>query len=140
MWARVEDGAGTRLPYRAIEVGDIRCNRTTWGVYVGERYVPLLDDRVAADLALRDAFFAALPGTLLFAPRAQQTVRILRGMLRCPKIVPLTLSWTTQIRAPRRRTPRASATASDPVTFVMHNFMDARDVAPAWALLQRRHR
>ena len=24
-----------------------------------------------------------------------------------------------------------------PVTFVMHSFMDARDVAPAWALLQR---
>ena len=65
VWVRIEDGAGTRLPYRAVEVGDIRCNRTVWGAYVGERYVPLLDDREPGDLALRDAFFAALPGNLL---------------------------------------------------------------------------
>ena len=40
VWARIEDGAGTRLPYRALQFGDIRCNRTTWGVFVGDRYVP----------------------------------------------------------------------------------------------------
>ncbi|MEO5842827.1 MAG: radical SAM domain-containing protein [Acidimicrobiales bacterium] len=136
VWARVEDGAGTRLPYRAIEVGDIRCNRTTWGVYVGSRYVPLLDDRVAADMALRDAFFAALPGSLLFAPRAQQTVRVLRGVLRRPKIIPLTLSWTKRF-VRRAGGLRALRHGIRPVTFVMHNFMDARDVAPAWALLQQ---
>ncbi|HUP76642.1 MAG TPA: hypothetical protein VM282_26645 [Acidimicrobiales bacterium] len=135
VWARVEDGAGTRLPYRAIEVGDIRCNRTTWGVYVGERYVPLLDDRVPADLALRDAFFAALPGTLLFAPRAQQTVRVIRGVLRGPKVIPLTLWWVKRF-VRRAGGLRALRHGIRPVTFVMHNFMDARDVAPAWALLQ----
>ncbi|MEO8696826.1 MAG: radical SAM domain-containing protein [Acidimicrobiales bacterium] len=135
VWARVEDGAGTRLPYRAIEVGDIRCNRTTWGVYVGERYVPLLDDRVPADLALRDAFFAALPGTLLFAPRVQQTVRVVRGVLRHPKILPLALSWTRRF-VRRAGGLRALRHGIRPVTFVMHNFMDARDVAPAWKLLR----
>ena len=136
VWARVEDGAGVRLPYRAVEVGDIRCNRSVWGLYVGDRYVPLLDDREPADLALRDAFYDALPGNLLFAPRAQQAVRVLRGVRRAPRLVPLALSWT------RRFVRRAGGLLAfrhgvHPVTFVMHSFMDARDVAPAWALLQR---
>lgn len=136
VWARVEDGAGVRLPYRAVEVGDIRCNRSVWGLYVGDRYVPLLDDREPADLALRDAFYEALPGNLLFAPRAQQAVRVLRGVRRAPRLVPLALSWT------RRFVRRAGGLLAfrhgvHPVTFVMHSFMDARDVAPAWALLQR---
>lgn len=136
VWDRVEDGAGVRLPYRAVEVGDIRCNRTVWGLYVGDRYVPLLDDREPADLALRDAFYDALPGNLLFAPRAQQTVRIMRGIRRAPRVVPLALSWS------RRFVRRAGGLGAfrhgaHPVTFVMHSFMDARDVAPAWTLLQR---
>ncbi|MEO8697293.1 MAG: radical SAM domain-containing protein, partial [Acidimicrobiales bacterium] len=63
VWAQVQLGAGTRLPFEAIAVGDLRCNRTTWGIYVGERYIPLLDDGVADDLALRDLFFEAFPGS-----------------------------------------------------------------------------
>jgi hypothetical protein len=136
VWARIEDGAGTRLPYRAIEVGDVRCNRTVWGLYVGERYVPLLDDREPADLALRDAFFAAVPRSLLFASRAQQVVRVVRGVRRAPRIVPLTLSWARRF-VRRAGGLRAVRHGVRPVTFVMHSFMDARDVAPAWALLQQ---
>jgi hypothetical protein len=135
VWARVEEGAGSRLPYRAIEIGDIRCNRTVWGCYVGDHYVPLLDDREAGDLALRDAFFAAVPRTLLGASRAQQTVRVLRGIRRVPRVVPLTVSWARRF-ARRAGGFRAFRHGVHPVTFVMHSFMDARDVAPAWALLQ----
>ena len=51
VWAEIERGAGTRLPFRAVQLGDERCNRATWGVYVGDRYVPLLDDREPRDLA-----------------------------------------------------------------------------------------
>jgi hypothetical protein len=135
VWARIEDGAGTRLPHRAIEVGDIRCNRTVWGLYVGERYVPLLDDREIGDLALRDAFFDALPSNLLFAPRARQAIQIARGVRRAPRVVPLALSWA--LRFVRRAGGLASFRHGvHPVTFVMHNFIDARDVAPAWALMQ----
>ena len=136
VWARVEDGAGVRLPYRAVEVGDIRCNRSVWGLYVGDRYVPLLDDREPADLALRDAFYDALPGNLLFAPHTQQAVRILRGVRRAPRVVPLALSWARRF-ARRAGGLREFRHGVHPVTFVMHSFMDARDVAPAWALLQR---
>jgi hypothetical protein len=136
VWARIEDGAGTRLPYRAIEVGDIRCNRTTWGVYVGDRYVPVLDDRDPRDLAVRDSFFAVVPDTLLFLSRSQQVARILRGTLRHPHAVPRALGWSARFlrRAGGLRSLRHGVR---PVTFVMHNFMDARDVAPAWSLLQQ---
>ncbi|MEO7261735.1 MAG: radical SAM domain-containing protein, partial [Jatrophihabitantaceae bacterium] len=34
VWAQVEAGAGTRLPFRALQVGDERCNRTTYGFYI----------------------------------------------------------------------------------------------------------
>ncbi|MGE0305935.1 MAG: radical SAM domain-containing protein [Acidimicrobiia bacterium] len=136
VWARIEQGAGTRLPYRAVEVGDIRCNRTTWGVFVGDRYVPLLDDREPRDLALRDSLFTMLPGNLLFAPRWQQTVRVVRSVARAPRVLPQTLGWL------RRMVGRAGGVRSlrhgvQSVTFIMHNFMDARDVAPAWQLLQQ---
>ena len=32
VWAQIERGAGTRLPWRAIQVGDARCNRVAWGL------------------------------------------------------------------------------------------------------------
>ena len=60
VWAQVEAGAGTRLPFRALQVGDERCNRTTYGFYVGDDYFPILDEREPADLAVRDAFFTLL--------------------------------------------------------------------------------
>ena len=135
VWEQIEQGAGTRLPYRAIEVGDIRCNRTVWGLYVGDHYVPFLDDRDRADLAFRDAFFDALPGSLLFAPRAQQVARVVRSVVRRPRVVPLALRWIRRF-VHRAGGVRAFRHGVHPVTFVMHNFMDARDVAPAWALLQ----
>ena len=39
VWAEVERGAGGHLPWNAFQIGDERCNRTAYGVYVGERYV-----------------------------------------------------------------------------------------------------
>jgi len=29
VWAEAERGAGRRLPYKALQVGDLRCNRAT---------------------------------------------------------------------------------------------------------------
>jgi hypothetical protein len=135
VWERIEAGAGSRLPYRAIEVGDIRCNRTTWGVYVGDRYVPILDDRDPRDLAARDSFFAVVPDTLLFLSRSQQVIRVLRGVVRHPRSVPRALAWSARFvrRAGGARSLRHGVR---PVTFVLHNFMDARDVAAAWSLLR----
>jgi hypothetical protein len=56
------------LPYKALQVGDLRCNRVTYGLWAGDRYVPLLDDTDPRDLRARDVFLSRLPGNLLFAP------------------------------------------------------------------------
>ena len=69
LWARVEAGAGTRLPNRALQFGDERCNRTAYGFYVGEDWFPLLDDQDPADLHTRDMYFAYLGG-MNFAGRS----------------------------------------------------------------------
>lgn len=138
VWAEVERGAGTSLDYRVFENGDVRCNRTAYGFYVGDRWLPFIDSTDARDLVSRDAFFTYL-GHVNFAgtTSAQLLVKLLRVILAHPRVVPIAGQWF--IRAVRRagvrdllRTRRIA-----PVTFVMHQFMDASDVAPAWELMQQ---
>jgi len=52
------------------------------------------------------------------------------GLVVVPDRVDATCPRTQQCRAMRRERPKA-------VTYVMHSFMDARYVRPAWELLQR---
>lgn len=47
-------------PYQIVQVGDVRCNRTAWGFYVGDGWHGLLDPDDPA--GLRDAFFSHLGG------------------------------------------------------------------------------
>lgn len=136
VWAEVERGVGTRLPYSALQVGDARCNRSTWGLWVGDRYVPVLDDRDPGDLRARDAFLAAFPGTFLFTSRPLAVARIVRTLLSRPGLVPLALAWAVRL-VRRAGGPWALRHGVHPTTYVLHSFMDARDVAPAWDLLQR---
>lgn len=62
VWAQIDAGAGGRLPFRAIQYGDVRCNRTAYGFYLGERGHSILGDEDAADLAVRDVFSRHLGG------------------------------------------------------------------------------
>jgi hypothetical protein len=134
VWAEIERGAGGHLPWNVFQIGDERCNRTAYGAYVGDRYVQLLDDRVPADLEVRDAFFEAFGGMDFEAPHL--AVRLLRAFAGYPRGVPLTLRWLA--RFVRRAGPAALARQGiQPITFVMHSFMDAKDVRPAWESLQR---
>ena len=126
---------GARLPCHAFQIGDERCNRTAYGAYVGDRYIPLLDDRVPQDLRVRDAFYATVGAMDFTAPLL--VPRLARAFARRPGLVPLAVRWAGRFarraggwRRLLRHRPRA-------VTFVMHSFMDARDVRPAWELLQR---
>lgn len=135
VWARIERGAGTRLPHRALEVGDVRCNRVTWGMWAGDRYVPALDDADPRDLAARDVFLRVKTRNLLFARRPVAAVRVARALFGQPRALPVALAWSA--RFVRRLGPRALTGGLLPTTYVMHTFMDARDVAPAWELLQR---
>jgi hypothetical protein len=137
VWEEIERGVGTRIPYGALQIGDVRCNRTGYGADVGNRWVPLLDDRVPADLAARDAFVATFGGMDFAAPRAVLAGRLARALARRPGALLTGARWAVRfarraggVRAIRATPPRA-------VTYVMHSFMDARQVRPAWEGLQR---
>ena len=138
VWQQIERGAGAALDYRMLENGDVRCNRTAWGCYVGDRWHPWLDAADPRDVATRDAFFRYV-GDVSFGaePGAVLAVKMLRLLARRPQILGVALPWAwrfarrigvlTLLRERRIRS----------VTFVMHQFMDAAEVAPAWALLQQ---
>lgn len=136
VWAEIEAGAGTRLPYGALQMGDFRCNRTTWGMWVGDRYVPVLDDEDPGDLAARDAFLHGFPGNFLFASRAEMALRGARILATHRRDVPAGAAWLRRL-VRRAGGVRALRQGVRPTTFVMHRFMDAADVTPAWAALQR---
>ncbi|MFE1734495.1 radical SAM domain-containing protein [Streptomyces bacillaris] len=139
VWAEIERGAGARLDYRVFENGDVRCNRTAYGFYVGSRWCPFLDGDDPRDLAVRDAFFRYF-GKVTFTgtPPALLAARIVRVVARHPSTVVTGLRWLGRIarhggllRLVRHRM------RVRPVTFVMHQFMDADVVAPAWEMMQR---
>ncbi len=137
VWRRVEEGAGARLHYNAFQVGDVRCNRTAYGAYCGDRYVPLLDEDDERDARALDDFVTAFGGMDFVAPSAVLAARVARGVARHPRAIPSAAGWARRFasraggaRALRARPPRA-------ITFVMHAFMDADKVKPAWELLRR---
>ncbi len=140
VWARIEEGAGARLHPDAVQVGDPRCNRADRGLYVGERYVALLHEDDPRDArVLRDGL-ATFGGMDFDAPRALLAARLARAVARRPRALVSLAPWALRlvrraggVRALCRDRPR-------PVTFVMHSFMDAAQVRPAWELLQRGER
>lgn len=136
VWAEIERGAGARLPYKALQMGDLRCNRTTWGMWVGDRYVPVLDDQDPADLDARDAFLRAFPGNFLFASRPVMAIRMARVLAARRRDLPIGAAWLRRL-VRRSGGMRQLRQGVHPTTFVLHSFMDAADVAPAWEALQR---
>lgn len=136
VWAEVERGIGARLPHLAVQVGDERCTRTVWGLLAGERWVPVIDDLVPADLAARDRMFAAFGGVDFGASRGLLAIRLLRAAARHPQVIPAGACWVARL-ARRVGIGNLLRGRVRPLTFVMHMFMDADDVRPAWELLRR---
>ncbi len=137
VWAQVEEGAGTRLPFRALQVGDERCNRTTFGFYLGARYFPILDDEQAADLHVRDIFLRRLGGVRFSGTRWHVlAVKLARVVARHPSVALAFGGWVWRMV---RRTGVWSLLRHRvrPVTFVMHSFMDATEVSEAWTATGR---
>ena len=133
VWAEIERGAGTRLPWQHLQMGDPRCNRSAYGVLAGGRWTPLLDDR---DLTFRDAFLDAFGGMDFDRPPGILAVAVMRAVARRPRIVPAALGWAT--RFGRRAGPRRLLTGRPRgMTFVVHAFIDADVVRPAWEALER---
>jgi hypothetical protein len=137
VWAEIEAGAGARLPHSVFQFGDARCNRTAYGAVVDGCWVPFLDDRVAADMRVRESFFETFGGMDFDVPAPILGARLARAFAAHPEAVVRAGGWARRfvrraggVRAVMRGRPRA-------LTFVMHNFMDAEVVRPAWELLQR---
>lgn len=137
VWAQIEAGVGRRLPFRALQFGDERCNRTTFGFFVGQVYQPALDELNPADLATRDAFLRYFGGmSFSGTPLPLLAVLIARVVVRHPSVIAHAGRWLG--RTARSVGLRNVATKRlRPVTFEMHSFMDAADVAPAWEAITR---
>jgi hypothetical protein len=137
VWAEIEAGAGARLPHSVFQFGDARCNRTAYGALVGPRWVPFLDDRDPADMGVRESFFETFGGMDFDVPPLLLGARLARAFGAHPEAVVRAGGWARRfvrraggVRAVLNARPRA-------LTFVMHNFMDASVVRPAWELLKR---
>jgi len=137
VWAQIERGAGARLHWRALQIGDARCNRTAYGFWSGGRYVPLLDEDNPADARVLERFVDTFGGMDFDAGRAIVAARSARALAQRPRSIATAAGWARRfagraggIGALRRDAPQA-------VTLVMHSFMDAADVKPAWEALQR---
>ncbi|MGI8449615.1 MAG: hypothetical protein ACR2MP_21035 [Streptosporangiaceae bacterium] len=135
VWAQIERGAGARLDYHVFEHGDVRCNRAAYGFWAGDQWYPLLDGRDPRDLAVRDAFFRYFgPVSFTGTPGAVLAARI--AVITAGHPAALAGRWA--VRTVRRAgLRRLLAHRVRPVSYVMHQFMDAADVGPAWDLMRR---
>lgn len=135
VWEQLEAGARTPLPWRHLQMGDPRCNRSAYGVFAGGRWTALLDDEDPRDLRTRDRFLCSFGGMDFDRPRWAVAGAVTRVLVRHPSTAPQALRWAVRFarRAGLRRLlfgrPRA-------LTFVVHAFMDAAVVRPAWEALQ----
>ena len=136
IWSEIERGVGARLPYKALQVGDLRCNRTTYGFFSGDRYFPVLDDENAHDLAVRDAFLQRLGGVSFSGtPPLMLLGKLLRVVARHPSVVVVAFGWALRMLR-KVGALHVLRNGIRPVTFVMHSFMDAAEVQPAWQAMQ----
>jgi hypothetical protein len=137
VWAQIERGVGTTLDYRLFEHGDVRCNRVAYGFWAGDRWYPLLDGADPRDLAVRDAFLRYFgPVNFTGTPVPLLAARVALIMARHLRISLLAAGWAARTMW-RVGLGRLLAHGVRPVTYVMHQFMDAAEVKPAWELMQR---
>ncbi len=137
VWAQIQEGAGGRLHADALHIGDRRCNRTAYGGYVGDRYWTLLDEDSDGDAAFLRSFIDTFGGMDFAAPVPLTVARLARGVASTPALLPRATRWGAGLL---RRMGGPLALARDrprAMTYVMHSFMDARHVRPAWEALER---
>ncbi len=142
VWERIEAGAGQRLPWQAVQFGDPRCNRTTVGLMADGRFAPVLDPDEPKDLTARDRFLDHFGGMIFGGSRRSVvTAKVLRALLSHPQDVPALIGLAGRIvrrAGGLRRIIRSVRRGRIGFkTFVVHNFMDASVVAPAWELMKQ---
>jgi len=141
VWDRLEAGLGQRVAWQALQLGDPRCNRTAFGVRVDDVWVPMFDPDSAEDLVARDAALAHFGG-MNFAgtPPLLLSVKVARVLSRHPGDAGVAVSWLRRLvvrsGGVRRVLTSWRRGGITPMTYAVHDFMDAADVAPAWGLMQ----
>jgi len=103
VWRRIEDGVGHSINWDALAFGHPQCNRTAFGLRVGERWIPLLDAESASDLALRDRYLAD------YGPLQRDPDRPALSSCRLREL----FSATRAMSARSWRGPRASSTDAE---------------------------
>jgi hypothetical protein len=137
VWEQIERGAGTKLDYRLFEHGDVRCNRAAYGFWAGDRWYPVLDGSDPRDLAVRDGFFRYFgPVSFTGTPLWLLAARVALITARSPRVLALAAGWASRTVC-RVGLRRLLTHWVRPVSYVMHQFMDAADVQPAWELTRR---
>lgn len=140
VWDRIEAGAGQPIPWQGTQFGDVRCNRTAVVLRAGDTMAPLLDPDDDKDIHARDRLLARFGGMYFGGtPPWVLAIKASRALLAHPVEVPVLLGFGLRLvrRAGgvRRAVTAALAGRLSFKTFVVHNFMDAADVAPAWELM-----
>ncbi|HEY1155731.1 MAG TPA: hypothetical protein VGE95_05530, partial [Arthrobacter sp.] len=140
VWDRIEEGSGLRIPWQGTQFGDTRCNRTAVVLQAGSVQAPLLDPADPKDLDARDRLLGHFGGMYFGGtPHRILTLKIIRALLAHPRDVPVILSFGLRLARRAGGLPHIMSAARTGQlsfrTFVVHNFMDAADVAPAWDLM-----
>ena len=141
VWEQLEAGLGQRVAWQALQFGDTRCNRSAFGIRVDDRWVPMFEPDSEGDLDARDRALAHFGGVNFGGtPPPLLAVKVLRVLARHPGDAKVAVGWARRLverSGGARRCWRAwRRGAVAPMTYVVHNFMDAADVAPAWQLMQ----
>ena len=137
LWERIEQGAGGLLHPGAIQWGDPRCNRTAYGGYSGERYWTLFDEEDHRDMRMRDLFLSSVGGIDFTVSRRLLAAKLLRGALREPRAFAAAVPFLLRLSNRMGGLLRILRHRPVAVTFVMHSFMDAAVVRPAWEAMGR---
>jgi hypothetical protein len=137
IWTEVEKGAGHRLAHTAVQMGDPRCNRTSFGLMVGDQYVALIDDERPIDIKARDVFFKHCSGMVFSGqPPWLSAARLMRLAVRHPSAMAITARWAAGKVGQAGGIRAVVHGGIRPMTYVMHMFMDAEQVTPAWDLME----
>ena len=136
VWEEIERGVGVRLPWRHLQTGDVRCNRTAYGILAAGRWTPLLDDEDPRDLAVRDLFLEVVGGMDFDRPAGLLVLALVRLLARHPSGAGQAVGWAARLV---RRAGPLTLLRGRPrgMTFVVHAFMDAAVVRPAWEAMER---
>ncbi|MCV2490124.1 radical SAM domain-containing protein [Geodermatophilus sp. YIM 151500] len=142
VWAQLEQALGRRVPHEGVEFGDPRCNRLGFGFLVDGGWHPFVEPSDPVELAARDAFFAHFGGVAFSGtPPVLLVVKVLRVLRHHPGDLRVAVRWARRalrrVGGPRRLVRAARAGRVGLMTFEVHSFMDAAQVGPAWAMMQR---